>query len=110
MSNALEAKAIPEDVMRASAELLPRRLFTDEWDMHTPGAEARLWTAVRKAICAGILAEREKAEKLADSMYLTGVHDARVWVRSFGYPDASDRIIEEVNKRAERTGLPKLEA
>ena len=61
-------------------------------------------------IMDAILAERVKAEKLADSMYLTGVHDARVWVRSFGYPDASDRIIEEVNKRAERTGLPKLEA
>jgi hypothetical protein len=88
---------IPEDVMKAAALA------------HADFAKSSVADNLTTIIARAILGEREKAEKLADSMYLTGVHDAYVLAKNSGYQDFADRLVRETNDRAKRSGLPKLE-
>lgn len=88
---------IPADIVEASKQaerVLMRAPFPDGG-----------WQAIAKAL----MVEREKAEKLADSMYLTGVHDAYVLAKNHGWQDFAERLVRETNERAKRSGLPKLE-
>lgn len=62
------------------------------------------------AIAEVIVAERQKAEKLADEMYLTGVSDAEAWARKWGHHDFADRLVREVNERSKASGLPPMRA
>lgn len=44
--------------------------------------------------------------KDSDQMYLTGINDAYNWAMRWGYHDFADRMVNEVNDRASRSGLP----
>lgn len=91
----LEAAKIPVDVIETANNIAC--VLASDYDGHV------------MAIARVILAEREKSEKLADSMYLTGVHDAYALAKNNGWQDFADRLVRETNERAKRSGLPKLE-
>ena len=67
-----------------------------------------------------LLAEREKTDVLRkqlkaseeeghDNMYLTAMWDAKHWAKEWGYPDFAERLVAEVNRRADKSGLRKME-
>jgi hypothetical protein len=88
---------IPEDIMKA-AEAVTKTM-----------PQAFGWKKITVEVAKAILAEHRKGEKLADQMYLTGVHDAYALAKRIGYQDFADRLLSETNDKAKRSGLPQLE-
>lgn len=88
---------IPEGIMQAAREA------------HADYARSSITDNLTDIIAKAILAEHQKGEKLADQMYLTGVHDAYALAKRIGYQDFADRLLSETNEKAKRSGLPQLE-
>lgn len=102
----IPANEIPKDVWAAAEEALDNMLCHCR---ESSGSTEAFRRDSINEIAQAILAERQKGEKLADQMYLTGVHDAYALAKRIGYQDFADRLLSETNEKAKRSGLPQLE-
>jgi hypothetical protein len=101
------SEIIPDDIMKSAEEALDNMLCNCK---ESCGGYAGMRAESIKDIARVILSERKAAEKREDAMYITGVSDAEAWARRWGHADFADRLVKEVNARADKSGLSKMRA
>lgn len=93
---------MPADIVEAAAEVYAG-LHANNYDADCDDRER---SEDRLAIAQAILLERQKGDKSADAGYLTGVSDAHALAKRKGFQDFADLLVEDINAKARRSGLP----
>lgn len=72
------------------------------------GSKAQVLFALQDAR-KDILALDQAKDQAFDHGYMTAAHEIHSWAKQWGHHDFAERVVKEINDRAARSGLPKME-